>query len=131
MENSTTTNQITSVQIFNDLIVQIGDFIFFVFSRRETWLVMFSMVVIFFIYKGWSRYEKNRGGLLTYKLKQELEKSCKQEKRHLVKTFFEQLYLPSWQSVLFVLIIGAILFFLAHTTKLGIIFDSLKYIDGN
>ena len=131
MENSTTTNQITFIQILSDTFVRIGDFIYFVFSKKETWFVLIGVIIFILAYKGWGRYKKNREGLLTYKLKQELNKSCKQEKRSSVKLYLEQLYLPSWQSVLFVLIIGTILFFLAHITKLGIIFNSLKYIDGN
>ena len=131
MENSTTTNQITLIQNLSDTFVQIGDFIFFVFSLKETWFALIGIAIFILAYKGWDRYKTNREELLTYKLKQELKKSCKQEDHSSVKLYFEQLYLPSWQSVLFVLIIGAILFFLAHITKLGIIFDSLKYIDGN
>lgn len=131
MENSTTTNQITLIQNLSDAFVRIGDFISFVFSLKETWFALIGIAIFILAYKWWGRYKKNQEGLLTHKLKQELNKSCKQENRSLIKLYFEQLYLPSWQSVLFVLMIGTVLFFLAHITKLGIIFDSLKYIDGN
>lgn len=131
MENSTTTSQIAFTQILNDIFTRIGSFIFFIFSQKETWLVLIGMAILICAYEGWRRYKKSREELLTYKLEQELKKSCKQEKPSSVKVYFEQLYLPSWQSVGFVLIVGAVLFFLAHITKLGIIFEPLKYIDGN
>ena len=131
MANNTTTIQANFTQIFSDFVAIIGDFAFFIFSQRETWFALFGIMILFFFYNAWNRYKKNRKGLLTYKLEQELKKSCKQEKQHPIKTFFEQLYLPSWQSVLFVLAASAILFFTAHISRLGIIFDPLKFGDSN
>lgn len=131
MENSTTTIQITLTRILSDAYVWISDFIFYIFSQKETWLVFIGVVIFILTYKGWRRYKQNREGLLTYKLEQELEKSCKQEKQHYIKAFFEQLYLPAWQSVIFVLAASAILFFAAHISRLGIIFDPLKFGDSN
>jgi len=131
MENSTTTNQLTFPHALQQILLSAGNFAVYIFSQKITWLTIAGVVVLTLVYKGFVRYKKNTEGLLTHKLKQELKKSCKQEKQSVIKVYFEQLYLPSWQSVLFVLIVGAILFFLAHITKLGVIFEPLKYIDSN
>ncbi|KKR15462.1 MAG: hypothetical protein UT42_C0001G0019 [Candidatus Falkowbacteria bacterium GW2011_GWA2_39_24] len=113
------------------ILILVGNFFVYIFYQKITWLTIAGVAISILFYKGSIRYKKSREGLLTFKLRQEFKKSCKQKEPSSVKVYLEQLYLPSWQSVLFVLIVGTILFFLAHITKFNILFGSLEYVDGN
>jgi len=99
-----------------------------IFSQRETWIAVAVIVGVSVITLLFKRFQESRKSSLTTKIKIELKNSCKQETPLLfLKDWFEQIYLPSWQSVFTVFSLGAILFFLAHFDGFKLAFSSLAF----
>jgi len=130
-DNNSSINLLNQFELLKEIIISVGNFLFFIFSLRLTWILILGIVALFFIYFVWKRYKRHRENLLTFKLKRELEKSCKQKRGSIIKTYLEQLYLPSWYSVLSVIIAVIIIFLIAHIEKLAIISLPLKFDESN
>lgn len=96
--------------------------------QRETWIAIGILAISLIILWSLSNFRESRKHSLTTKIKEELKKTCKSEGPSvLFKEWFEQIYLPSWQSVVTVLFFGAVLFLLAHVEKFRPFFSSLPF----
>lgn len=119
------------LEAMKGIVISVGNFLFFIFSLRLTWIFILGVVILFFIFYIWKQYKKRQKNLLTFKLKKELDKSCKQKGGSIVKTYLEQLYLPSWFSVISVIIVAAAIFLITHIEKLAIVSLPLKFDESN
>lgn len=98
------------------------------FSQRETLIALAIIAILLVVILLFKRFRESRKNSLTAKIKIELKNSCKQETPLLfLKDWFEQIYMPSWQSVITVFSLGTILFFLAHFDGFKLIFSSLAF----
>lgn len=130
-QGNTSINLSHQFETLKEIIISAGNFLFLIFSLRLTWMIIFGIAVLFFAFYAWKQYKKRRENLLTFKLKQELDKSCKQKGESIVKTYLEQLYLPSWFSVISVVVVAAVIFLITHIEKLAIVSLPLKFDESN
>lgn len=99
-----------------------------IFSQREVWIAIAIITVMAVVILLFKRFQESRKSSLTTKIKAELKNSCKQDTPLIfLRDWFEQIYLPSWQSVTTVFFLGAILFFLAHFDGFKLTFSSLAF----
>ncbi|NLJ49782.1 MAG: MFS transporter [Candidatus Atribacteria bacterium] len=130
-QGSSTINLLHQFENLKEIIISVGNFLLSIFSLRLTWTIILGIAVLFFVFYAWKQYKKRRENLLTSKLKQELDKSCKQKRGSIIKTYLEQLYLPSWFSVISVIIVGVAIFLITHIEKLAIVSLPLKFDESN
>lgn len=131
MKDNALSNQAAYIRVvLADTFTRAYNFIFFIFHQKETWLFLTAISICVLICKVWSKHQQKRKRLLTYKLRNKLKKSCKQEKKYLLASCIERLYLPSLQSVIFIIFIFGVFYKLSHDPKLngG---SSLQFDDSN
>lgn len=85
----------------------------FLFSQNITWLLIGLIALFFIIKKCWSWYRQKRDESLVYRANKEIKKHTTGENFRL-KRWIEQLYYPSWASVITVAVTTTMLFILAH-----------------
>ncbi|MEK9207211.1 MAG: hypothetical protein AAB922_01935 [Patescibacteria group bacterium] len=129
--NNSTTPPITDFEAIKQLLVLGWQQILFVFFQQYVWIGIVVILSLICAWRWWGKHKKNRENLLSFKVSQVLKQNCKKEEFSFAKTYFQQLYLPSWQSISFILGIASVLFLVSHTKKLGIFFNSLQYDSSN
>jgi hypothetical protein len=129
METATTSTSTTSILSTISTWIDSGVIAFCnLILQRETWIAIGILAISLIILWSLSNFRESRKHSLTTKIKEELKKSCKSEGPSvLFREWFEQIYLPSWQSVVTVLFFGAVLFLLAHVEKFRPFFSSLPF----
>lgn len=127
MQNSVSTSTPIS-GIITDLLIQIWSHVVSILSLRLTWVVILGVFFVCILIKVLKWYRQKKRGLLTTSLKKQSEVMRKDLKRPFYKDFFEQIYYPSWFSLLFVLVSFVILFVLSRITSFWFIsFSGLAF----
>ena len=128
-----TTSVSTTTPLFQgltDQLIKIWFYLVWIFSLRLTWIVICAAVITFLVTKFIKDYRQKREGLLTTRLKKQAENMRHGLHKPFYKDFFEQIYYPSWFSLLSVLVCFSILFILSRLTSLrsiaipGLAFDT-------
>ncbi len=94
-------------------LTSVPDSIYFVFSQKITWLVIGTISILFLGEKCWFWYKKRQSESLVFRANKEIKKHV-HDGGFILKRWIEQLYYPSWASVITVAVTTAILFVLAH-----------------
>lgn len=97
------------------LLNSVGNSLFFLFSKKITWIILGLILIAFFFKKSWIWYKQLQEESLVYRANKEIKKHL-EDKTLGLKRWIEQLYYPSWVSVMTVVVATAILFCLAHIT---------------
>jgi hypothetical protein len=124
MSNRTFDPQWT-LNLLAQIDIWVRNYLLLLFSQKATWIVVAGIILGLFIYTRVRWYLNEKKGHLTYQLKKELQKSCKQEK------FVSIMYLPSWESAVLIFVISAAVFWVSHTEIFTVFPNSLKYGEDN
>jgi len=116
----------TSVEVFNVWVKSLP-----VVSTVDMVLIFGVVIIVLLICQFWFRYKENKEGLLTTKVKRDVDSKHINTGFEWISNWFELLYMPSWQSVSTVIGGAILLFVLSHYSKLNVFFEPIAYIDGD
>lgn len=101
----------------NSFLLYLLKGLFFIFSQKITWITVGIIICLVLIKKCWFWYKKRQSESLVFQARKEIQKHAKDSGVNL-KVWVENLYYPSWTSVIAVFMLTAILFCLAHFTHI-------------
>ncbi len=130
---STSSVSTTTLPNLTDHLYKVWLYLSWLFSLRITWIVILTVSLILIVFNLVKKYQQKRSGLLSTKIEKQIETTKHNSKRTIYKDFFEQIYYPSWFSLLLVLVPFSILFIFSRLSHLwsisipNLVFDTSSH----
>ncbi len=97
------------------IIAAAASFCVFLSSPNHLWLVLALTVAALAVWSFWHTQRGSNTNLLSVLVRQEIERSCKTSPKSFFTRWIEQIYTPSWKSLITVLVPILVLSGLSHT----------------